>query len=544
MAERSKIHTEAERAAARTHDYVIVGAGSAGCVLANRLSESPHTSVLLIEAGHPDTSTLIHRPRGYLRTHRAPQLLWAFPVTANADRGDWQGSFIAGKVLGGSSSINAMVYVRGHPADYEDWADLGLIGWSWKDILPCFKGIEDHELGGNAMRGTGGPLHISLRKPSDALSAAVIQAGISAGLPYREDLNDLDGEGIGYFPATIKNGRRVSAARAFLAPILERPNLTILTDTVVGKVVFTGTRATGVACVTNGTPREFRAGKEVLVCAGALQSPKVLQLSGIGPAQHLRSLDIPVIHDSPGVGANLRDHWGLRLQYRVLGSADPIRRLRSVGLRGRALRYLIRRTGIFWSTGPSIGAFLRIRRDVVRPDAELEISPSAVVPGTGDFSWEPRLQCVVVSLRSESQGSVMVRSPDPMVTPEIRADFLSSEEDRQLMVDIVRYARRLLHQPPLRPFLEEETFPGPACQSNEEIIDVCRRSGCPGSHFAGTCKMGRDRMAVLDEKLRVRGVSGLRVVDGSIMPTLVSGNTNGPIMAIAWRAADLILDGG
>jgi choline dehydrogenase-like flavoprotein len=543
-AELTRAHAEAERAAARTHDYVIVGAGSAGCVLANRLSESPYTSVLLIEAGPPDTSPLIHKPKGYLRTHRDPRLLWAFPVTANVDRGDWQGSFIAGKVLGGTSSINAMVYVRGHPDDYEDWADSGAPGWSWKDILTCFKRIEDHELGGNAMRGTGGPLHISLRQPSGALSEAVIQAGISAGLPYREDLNDLDGEGIGYFPATIKHGRRVSAARAFLAPIIGRPNLTVLTDTVVGKVVFTGARAIGVACITNGKPREFHARKEVLICAGALQSPKILQLSGIGPAQHLRSLDVPVIHDSPGVGANLRDHWGLRLQYRLLRSADPIRRLRSVGLRGRALRYLIRRTRIFWSTGPKIGAFIRTRRDAGRPEAELYITPFAVVPRTGDFAWEPRLQCVVVSLRSESQGSVMIRSPDPMVAPEIRADFLSTEHDRQLMVDMVRYARRLLRQPPLREFLGEETFPGSACQSSEEIVDVCRRSGTPGSHFAGTCKMGQDRMAVLDEKLRVRGVSGVRVVDGSIMPTLVSGNTNGPIMAIAWRAADLILEDG
>jgi choline dehydrogenase-like flavoprotein len=535
---------EADQAVSRAYDYIIVGAGSAGCVLAYRLSESSRTTVLLIEAGSRDTSPSIHKPKGYLRTHRDPRLLWVFPVTANADRGDWQGGFIGGKVLGGSSSINAMAYVRGHPDDYDDWADSGAPGWSWRQILPCFKSIEDHELGGSAIRGAGGPLHISLRQPSGALSEAVIQAGISAGLPFREDLNDLDGEGIGYFPATIKHGRRLSAARAFLTPITGRPNLTVLTDTVVGKVVFAGARAIAVACITNGKPREFHARKEVLICAGALQSPKILQLSGIGPAQHLRSLDVPVIHDSPGVGANLRDHWGLRLQYRLLRSADPARRLRSVGLRGRALRYLIRRTGIFWSSGPQIGAFIRPRGDARRPEAELEITPFAVVPRTGDFAWEPRLQCVVLSLQSESQGSVMIRSSDPMVAPEIRADFLSTEHERQLIVDMVRYARRLLHQPPLRVFLGEETFPGSAYQSNEEILSVCRRSGSPGSHFAGTCKMGQDRMAVLDEKLRVRGVSGLRVVDGSIMPTLVSGNTNGPIMAIAWRAADLILGDG
>lgn len=534
--------TTLERASARTHDYVIVGAGSAGCVLANRLSESPRTSVLLIEAGPPDTNPLIHDPKGYLRTHRDPRLLWTFPVTANADRGEWRGAFIAGKVLGGSSSINGMVYVRGQPADYDDWADSGAPGWSWKHMEDCFKSIEDHELGATAVRGSGGPLHISMRRPSGALSRAVIQAGISAGLPFREDLNAFEGEGIGYFPATIENGRRVSAARAFLAPIIGRPNLTVLTDTVVGTVVFDGTRATGVECITNGKPREFHAGNEVLVCAGALQSPKILQLSGIGPAQHLRSLGVPVIHDSPGVGSNLRDHWGLRLQYRVLRSADRNRRLRSVGLRFRPLRRCIRRALLY--AGAEIGAFIKTSPDAPRLDAELQISPFSIAPGTRDSDWEPRLHCFVQSLQSEGHGNVMIRSSDPMVAPEIRAGFLSTEYDRKLTVYMVRYARRLLRQPPLLPFLGEETFPGPSHQSDEEIVDVCRRTGSAGSHFAGTCKMGRDHMAVLDEKLRVRGVSGLRVVDGSIMPTLVSGNTNGPIMAIAWRAADLILEDG
>jgi choline dehydrogenase-like flavoprotein len=534
------VSTGVDRAAGRTHDYVIVGAGSAGCVLANRLTESPRTSVLLIEAGPPDTSPLIHKPKGYLRTHRDPRLLWTFPVTANADRGEWQGSFIAGKVLGGTSSINGMVYVRGQPADYDDWADSGAPGWSWKHMVECFKSIEDHELGGNAVRGTGGPLHISLRRSSGALSNAVIQAGISAGLPYREDLNAPDGEGIGYFPVTIENGRRVSAARAFLAPIIGRPNLTVLTDTVVAKVVFAGTRATGIECIIDGRPTEFRAGNEVLVCAGALQSPKILQLSGIGPAQRLRSLGIPVVHDSPGVGSNLRDHWGLRLQYRLLRSADPNRRLRSVGLRVRPLRRLIREALLY--AGSEIGAFIKTRPDATRLDGELQISPFSIPPGTPDSEWEPRLQCVVQSLQSEGQGTVVIRSSDPMVAPEINADFLSTESERKHTVDMVRYARRFLRQPPLRAFLGEEIFPGSGYQADEEIVHVCRKTGSPGSHFAGTCKMGRDRMAVLDEKLRVRGVSSLRVVDGSIMPTLVSGHANGPIMAIAWRAADLILD--
>ncbi|HJR54384.1 MAG TPA: GMC family oxidoreductase N-terminal domain-containing protein [Gemmatimonadota bacterium] len=532
---------EADQAAAQTYDYVIVGAGSAGCVLANRLSESPRTTVLLIEAGPRDTSPAIHKPSGYIRTHRDPRLRWVFPLTADADRGECQGTFIGGKVLGGGSSINGMAYVRGHPDDYDGWANSGAPGWSWEHILPCFMSMEDHELGRTDTRGADGPLHISLRRRS-GLSEALIRAGISAGLSYSEDLNAFDGERIGYFPATIENGRRVSAARAFLTPITGRPNLTILTDTVATHVDFDGTRAVGVSCTTDGMPRVFRAANEVLVCAGALQSPKILQLSGIGPAEHLRAFDIPVIHDSPGVGANLRDHWGMWLQYRLLRRTNLARLCRSSRLPGRGVRYLIRRTGILMGTGAHIGAFVKAGRDARRPDASLQFSPFSIMPGTVDSEWEPRLHCGTQLLRPESHGTVLIRSPDPTAAPEIRADFLSTEHDRQLIVDMVRYARRLLHQPPLRPYLGEEVSPGSSVQSDEEIIDMCRRSGATGAHYAGTCKMGQDRMAVLDEKLRVRGVSGLRVVDGSVMPSLVSGNTNGPIMAIAWRAAELILE--
>ena len=535
---------EADQPAEQSYDYIIVGGGSAGCVLANRLSESPRTTVLLIEAGPRDTSPVIHKPNGYLRTHRDPRLRWVFPLTADAGRGECQGAFIGGKVLGGGSSINGMAYVRGHPEDYDSWANAGAPGWSWKHMLPCFMRMEDHELGGNDARGAGGPLHISRRRRSSSVSDALIQAGISAGLSYSEDLNAFDGERIGYFPATIEHGRRVSAARAFLAPITGRPNLTVLTDTLAHHVVFDGTRAVAVACSTNGAHRRFHAAQEILVCAGALQSPKILQLSGVGPAQHLRSLDIAVIHDSPGVGANLRDHWGMWLQYRSLRRRDLVRLCRSTGLPGRALRYLIRRTGMLMGSGAEIGAFVKAGRDSRRPDAALQFSPFSIMPDTVDSKWEPRLHCGTQLLRPESHGSVLIRSPDPMVAPEVRADFLSSEHDRRLIVDSVRYARRLLRQPPLEPFLGEEVSPGSSVQSDEEIIDLCRRSGASGAHYAGTCKMGQDRVAVLDEKLRVRGVSGLRVVDGSVMPTLVSGNTNGPIMAIAWRAADLILGQG
>jgi choline dehydrogenase-like flavoprotein len=524
-------------------DYIVIGAGSAGCVIANRLSANPRLKVLLIEAGPKDMSPFIHMPKGYLRTHRDPRLTWYFPVTADADHGEWQGSLIGGKVLGGTSSINSMVYIRGQPQDYDDWAAAGAHGWDWNHLAPCFQKIEDHELGASETRGAGGPLHISCRRARDPLSEAVIAAGIQMGLRRKTDLNELDQEGIGYFPSTIKHGRRMSSAAAFLAPVKGRANLAVTTDTTATKIIFEGSRAVGVSSLQHGVACEFLCGREIILCAGALQSPKLLQLSGIGPAEHLRTLGIPVVCDSPGVGMNLRDHWVFRPQYRLLQSRGHNHRLRGLQRYLTVLRYIVLRSGFLASTAAAVGAFVKTRRDADRPDAELEILFFSTVVGGASAAFEraPGVQCSAAPLRPESHGSVMIRSADAAAAPAIRGNFLSAEYDRQVTVDAFRYLRRLLRLPPLQPYIGEETFPGPDCRSDDEIVDACRRRGGPGSHFSGTCRMGQDAMAVLDERLRVRGVSGLRVVDGSIMPTLVSGNTNGPIMALAWRAADLIL---
>jgi choline dehydrogenase len=531
-------------ATAAVFDYIVIGAGSAGCVIANRLSANPRSSVLLIEAGPKDTSPFIHMPKGYLRTHRDPHLTWYFPVTADADHGEWQGSLIGGKVLGGSSSINSMAYVRGQPQDYDDWAAGGAPGWDWNYLAPCFKKIEDHELGASDTRGAGGPLRISCPRARDPLSEAVIAAGIQMGLRRKTDLNELDQEGIGFVPATIKHGRRVSSATAFLAPVKGRANLAVTTDTTATKIIFDGSRALGVRSVQHGVARELLCGKEIILCAGALQSPKLLQLSGIGPAEHLRTLGIPVVCDSPGVGMNLRDHWRIRPQYRLLQGAGHNHRLWGLQRYITLLLYGVLHSGFLASAGAEIGAFIKTRRDADRPDAQLEIAFFSTVVGgaSAAFEREPGFQCSAGPLRPESSGSVMIRSADPAEASAIRGNFLSAEYDRQVTVDAFRYVRRLLRQPPLQPYIGEETFPGPDCHSDDEIVDACRRLGMPGAHFAGTCRMGQDPMGVLDERLRVRGVLGLRVVDGSIMPTLVSGNTNGPIMALAWRAADLILE--
>jgi len=529
--------------AADTYDYVIIGAGSAGCVLAYRLSENADTSVLLVEAGGEATTWMIRMPGGYRKTHRDPWLVWRFPVTPDARQGQWCGSTIGGKVLGGTSSINSMLYVRGQPRDYDDWAAAGASGWSWQDISPCFKELEDHELGESDTRGVGGPLHIACTRRGHPISEAIIEAGVQAGIPRRDDLNGIEQEGIGYFPATIQNGRRVSAASAFLLPIRRRANLTIITGTFVNRVLFDRERAVGIAAMVNGRPREFRAEREIIVCAGALQSPKIFQLSGIGPGDHLRSLKIPVICDSPGVGANFRDHWGLRLRYRLVRRQGYNHRLRGVGLLLSVFQYFICRTGPLSCAAAEVGAFVNTMPGAARPDAEFQMAPFSIDPTTNEIEHWPGLHCTVRSLRPESRGTVMIRSADPTSPPVIHANVLSAEYDRQLTVHMIRYARHLLRQSPLQKHLAEETFPGRGCSSPEQIIDICRRLGSPGSHYAGTCRMGEDPMAVVDPMLRVRGVSGLRVVDCSIMPTLVSGNTNGPVMAIAWRAADLILAG-
>lgn len=527
-------------------DYIVVGAGSAGCVLANRLSEDSRNSVCLLEAGPADKSMWIHIPIGYGKTMFHKTLNWGFYTDPDPNMLNRKIYWPRGRTLGGSSSINGLIFVRGQKADYDHWAELGNAGWSWDDCLPYFRKLENNDLGEGPTRGTKGPLNATSIKAKHPLVEAFIGAGQKLGVPRRQDFNDGVQEGVGYYQLTTRDGKRCSTAVAYLRPAERRPNLRIETDAHTTQIIMEGRRAVGVRYVKGGQTIELRARREVILSAGALQSPQLMQLSGIGPASLLQSHGVPVVHDLPGVGANLQDHLQIRLIYEVSQPITTNDQLHSIfGKAKIGLQWLLTRSGPL-AVGINQGAmFCRaLPQEAATPDIQFHFATLSADMAGGDVHPFSGCTYSVCQLRPESRGSVQIKSRDPFQAPSMQPNYLSTDLDRRTAIAGVKFARRVAETAPMNSLMKREFRPGKDVRTDDEILHFCREYGATIFHPSGTAKMGvaSDPMSVVDNRLRVYGVDGLRVVDCSIMPTLVSGNTNVPIVMVAERAAEFILE--
>jgi choline dehydrogenase len=528
-----------------TYDYIIVGAGSAGCVLANRLSADPRCSVLLLEAGPADSYPWIHIPIGYAKTMFNPRVNWCFYTEPDPGMNGRKIYWPRGKTLGGSSSINGLISIRGQRADYDRWEAAGNPGWGYDDVLPYFRRLERAVDGDSTYHGTSGPLWCSPIRQRHELIDAVIAAGNQLGIPRNDDFNGANQEGVGYYHLTTRNGWRCSTASAYLRPIRRRTNLAVATEAHALRVVFDGRRAKAVVYRRGGADQTAAARREVLLCAGALQTPQLLQLSGIGPAALLNAFGIPVVHELPGVGQNLQDHLQARVIFectKAITTNDDLRNpWRKLGI---GLAYVFRRSGPMAIGINQGGIFARTTRDAATPDVQFHIATlSSDMAGSPTHAF-PGFTMSVCQLQPESRGCVRIQSADPMVAPAMQANYLSTEKDRRTLVAGIRLARRLAATAALTPYVRAEYRPGPAATSDADLLEFAKNTGGTIFHPSGTCKMGpiaSDRMAVVDHQLRVHGIDALRVVDCGAMPTVTSGNTNVPAVMMAEKAADMIL---
>ncbi len=522
-------------------DYIVVGAGSAGCVLANRLTADGVKRVLLLEAGGPDTNIWIHLPVGYFKTMNNPATDWCFETEPCPGLGGRHLQWPRGKVLGGSSSINGLLYIRGHSSDYDTWRQLGNVGWSYEDVLPYFKRSENQERGGDDYHGAGGPMAVSDVRMKREISDMFIAAAERAGIPRNDDFNGARMEGVGYFQNTVRNGLRCSAAVGYLRPARGRQNLLVVTGAHTKRVVVEQGRAVGVEYKVGGIDRTARARGEVILAAGAIGSPQILMLSGIGPPDHLRQHGIEVRRALPGVGKNLQDHLQTRMVYKLnrpLSVNDEVRK--PFGKVAMALEFAFRRRGPITMAASQVCLFAHTRPGLEAPDVQFHVQPlSADKPGDGlhKFSAFTISTC---QLRPESRGEILLRSANPFDHPAIHPNYLATETDRRTAVAGMKLARRIAGEKPLADVIASEHLPGAEFVTDDDLLEIARRISQTIYHPVGTAKMGRDPAAVVDDRLRVNGVPGLRVVDASVMPNLTSGNTNAPTIMIAEKASDLI----
>lgn len=528
-------------------DYVIVGAGAAGCVLAYRLSEDPSVQVALLEAGPRDVHPFIHMPKGLAKVMADPAHVWAYTSKPEAANAQTPEVWVRGRVLGGSSSINGMMYVRGQPADFDAIAESTSGDWSWEHIGPAYRALENHELGPDETRGDSGPLNVTMPDTKDALTDAFVAAGQSLGWRYKPDTNSPeDIEGIGYAPRTVYKGRRVSAATAFLNPIRHRTNLTILTDCAVDRLTIQENRVTGVEVIASGKAQTVTARRDVILCAGAMASPGILERSGVGARDRLEQLGVDIRLENPNVGENLIEHRGLIMQWKLNRDISHNRKYHSWRVLLSGLQYYLTRKGPLSAAAYEQVAWFKSRPGLNRPDVQFLLAPFSFdfAKNRQDVERLPGMHLVTYPLRPTSRGSVHITSSDPNALPELVTNYRDTEEDRQSMVGAVRMARRLAEQPALKAIIDSETMPGPDYDTDEKILEAYDRFGTCGYHAVGSCRMGRDpATSVIDPYLRVHGLQGIRIMDTSALPAIPSGNTNGPVMAMAWRAADIILRG-